>query len=97
MFIIELTYKVELEKVDEHLEAHITYLKQQYENKAFIASGRKIPRTGGVILSKLNNKNTLLEILEKDPFKINDLAEYKITEFIPSMTGKEFENLKENL
>ena len=44
-----------------------------------------------------NNKNTLLKTLEKDSFKINDLAEYKITEFIPSITGKEFEILKENI
>ncbi|MEM9919890.1 MAG: YciI family protein [Bacteroidota bacterium] len=95
MFVIELTYKVALEKVDEYLEAHIDYLKQQYADKTFIASGRKIPRTGGMILSKINSKEELLEILAKDPFKMNDLADYKIVEFIPSMTSKEFEVLKE--
>ena len=95
MFVIELTYKVALEKVDEYLEAHIDYLKQQYADKTFIASGRKIPRTGGMILSKINSKAELLEILAKDPFKMNDLADYKIVEFIPSMTSKEFEVLKE--
>ncbi|MEM1119399.1 MAG: YciI family protein [Bacteroidota bacterium] len=95
MFIIELTYKVELKRVDEYLEEHVNYLKEQYENDMFIASGRKVPRTGGVILSKTDDRKKLLEILEKDPFKINDLANYNITEFIPSMTSKMFENLKE--
>lgn len=95
MFIIELTYKVELSKIDEHLSAHIEYLKNQYENHVFIASGRKIPRTGGIILSRLEDKDELLNRLSEDPFKINDLAEYRITEFIPSMTSVEFENLKE--
>ena len=77
------------------MEAHIDYLKQQYADKTFIASGRKLPRTGGMILSKINSKEELLEILAKDPFKMNDLADYKIVEFIPSMTSKEFEVLKE--
>ncbi len=95
MFVIELTYKVELEKVDEYLEEHVEYLKKQYANKAFIASGRKVPRTGGVILSKIENKEALLQVLEEDPFQINDLADYKIVEFIPSMTSEEFEVLKE--
>ncbi|MEM8523040.1 MAG: YciI family protein [Bacteroidota bacterium] len=95
MFVIELTYKVELEKVDEYLEEHIDYLKKQYDNGAFIASGRKVPRTGGIILSKLESKEGLLQILNEDPFKMNNLADYKIIEFIPSMTSQEFEVLKE--
>ncbi|MEL6637945.1 MAG: YciI family protein [Bacteroidota bacterium] len=94
MFIIELTYKVDLAKVDAHLEAHVEYLKLQYANQAFVASGRKVPRTGGIILSKLESKAELLKILNEDPFKINDLADYNIVEFIPSMTSEEFKILK---
>lgn len=95
MFIIELTYKVTLSDIDKYLEEHIEYLKKQYANNIFIASGRKVPRTGGVILSKLKSKEQLIKILNKDPFKINDLANYKIIEFVPSMTSTPFENLKE--
>ncbi|MEO1411470.1 MAG: YciI family protein [Bacteroidota bacterium] len=95
MFIVELTYKVELEKVDAYLAAHIAYLEKQYARGAFIASGRKVPRTGGVILSKLASKAELLEVLEEDPFKINDLADYKVLEFVPTMTSEAFDVLKE--
>ncbi|MEL6732255.1 MAG: YciI family protein [Bacteroidota bacterium] len=95
MFIIELTYKVELEKVDAHLEAHVEYLKKQYANQTFIASGRKVPRTGGVILSKVESKEALLKVLDEDPFKVHGLADYRIVEFVPSMTSSDFENLKE--
>ena len=95
MFIIDLTYKVALEKVDQHLAAHVDYLKQQYAKKVFIASGRKVPRTGGIIFSQLDSKEELLKILDQDPFKVHDLADYQITEFIPSMTSKELEVLKE--
>jgi uncharacterized protein YciI len=95
MFIVSLTYIVDLEKVDELLPLHVDYLKNQYEKGNFIASGRKIPRTGGIILSKLDSIEKLEEVLNQDPFKINNLAEYKIEEFIPSMTSDDFVNLKE--
>ncbi len=95
MFIINLTYKVELDEVDNYLEEHIDYLKKQYADGIFIASGRKVPRTGGIILSKVKDKERLIEVLDRDPFKINDLAEYQIIEFIPSMTSKALEIIKE--
>ena len=95
MFIVSLTYIVDLEKVDELLPLHVEYLKSQYKKGNFIASGRKIKRMGGIIFSKLDSIKKLEEALNQDPFKINNLAEYKIEEFIPSMTSDEFVNLKE--
>ncbi len=93
MFIVELTYKVHLSHVDLYLEAHVSYLNEQYELGNFIASGRKEPRNGGVILSKISNKEELLAIIKKDPFNKHNLADYKLIEFIPSKVGKGFENL----
>lgn len=95
MFIVDLTYKVELIEVEIYLEKHILFLEEQYSNGVFIASGRKVPRTGGIILSNLKSRKELMRILEKDPFKINNLADYRITEFIPSMTSKEMVFVKE--
>jgi uncharacterized protein YciI len=95
MFIVSLTYIVDLNKVDELLPQHVEYLKDQYEKGSFIASGRKIPRTGGIIFSKLDSIEKLEKVLDQDPFKINNLAKYEIQEFIPSMTSDNFENLKE--
>ncbi len=96
MFIISLTYKVSLDEVDTHLNDHVAYLEKQYANGNFIASGRKIPRTGGVILSKLKKEDELRSVLKEDPFYKQELADYEITEFIPSMVGVGFENLKED-
>ncbi|WP_020526440.1 YciI family protein [Flexithrix dorotheae] len=95
MFIINLTYKVPLEKVDQYLEDHITYLNKQFESGNFLASGRKVPRDGGIILSKVSDKATLVEILDQDPFKSNDLADYQIIEFVPSKTCEELKFLLE--
>ncbi|HFD32661.1 MAG TPA: GTP cyclohydrolase [Gammaproteobacteria bacterium] len=96
MFIVSLNYIRPLEQVDSLLEEHIEFLNMQYEKKVFIASGRKVPRTGGVILARAKNKEELSAILEQDPFYKNDIAKYEITEFIPSMTLPEFTILKES-
>ena len=95
MFVISLTYKCQLEEVDKHLDAHVAYLKHEYSNGSFLASGRKVPRTGGVILSTVKTRNELELILERDPFFQAGIAKYEITEFIPSMVAEGFEKLKE--
>lgn len=45
MFIISLTYKSDLEEVDKLLDDHVVYLKKEYANGNFIASGRKLKFT----------------------------------------------------
>lgn len=95
MFIISLSYICDLKEVDKILPEHIDYLKIQYKKGNFIASGRKVPRTGGIILSKIKDIEELEQVLNQDPFKINNLSEYEIQEFISSLTNDEFLNLKE--
>ncbi|MEQ8475368.1 YciI family protein [Fulvivirga sp.] len=95
MFIINLTYKTELENIDKYLTEHIDFLNEQYKQGVFLASGRKVPRTGGIILAKVDSKSELMKIIEKDPFKINGLADYELTEFIPSKTCDELNFLLE--
>lgn len=95
MYIINLTYKVSLNKIDEFLSDHVEFLREQYRLGNFHASGRKTPRTGGVILSKISDKELLMNILAEDPFKANDLADYEMIEFVPTMTCKELEFLKD--
>lgn len=95
MFIVSVNYIKPLEQIDSLLEEHIEFLKGQYEKKMFVASGRKIPRTGGIILAKTKDREELDTILQQDPFYKNGAAEYEITEFVPSMTLPEYGGLSE--
>ena len=95
MFIINLTYKTELERIDQFLNDHIKFLDEQYQLGNFLASGRKIPRTGGIIISNVKSKSELHQIIEKDPFKKNELADFELTEFVPSKTCDELKFLME--
>ena len=96
MFVVILTYIKSLDVVDAHVEAHVKFLKENYEEKVFIASGRQVPRTGGVILARAANVEALQQVLEHDPFFKHGVAEYKIIEFVPSMVTPEFSSLLES-
>ncbi|MCT4534319.1 YciI family protein [Halodesulfovibrio sp.] len=96
MFIVSLTYTCSITKIDEHLEAHVEYLKKQYAAGNFIASGRKVPRTGGVILARFDSREELDKALHLDPFYIENLVSYDIQEFIPTMVGEGLEAMREN-
>ena len=86
LFILELTYHRGLAPVEANLQAHKEYLAKNYSTGRFLASGRKEPRNGGVILATGTRKD-MEETIRTDPFTINDAAKYSITEFLPSMTA----------
>jgi uncharacterized protein YciI len=95
MFIISLTYIKPLEEVDALLDEHVAYLKVQYALGTFLASGRKVPRTGGVILARTVSREEIETIITLDPFYTHGVAEYEITEFSPTMTIDELAFLRE--
>lgn len=90
MFIISLTYKVTIENVEHHIPEHNLFLQKHYDSGIFIASGRKEPRTGGVIISNAQSKNEVEQIIKEDPFYIHQVADYDITEFIPTKYNENF-------
>lgn len=94
MFIIDLEYIEPLDIVDNYLPLHIKYLEEQYSKNNFIASGKKVPRNGGIILSSLSSREKLDEIIAQDPFYKEKIAKYEVIEFRASMTAPEFESLK---
>ncbi len=93
MFVVILTYTKPLDVVDSHLEAHVEFLKKSYDEKVFIASGRQVPRTGGLILARAASKEALQQVLSNDPFYKNGVADYKIIEFVASMAAPEFQGM----
>jgi uncharacterized protein YciI len=93
MLVITLTYRVGLEQIDAALQDHIAWLDQQYADGVFLASGPRVPRTGGVILAKDVTPAELERILDLDPFQRQGLADYTVTEFVPSRTAPGFESL----
>ncbi|WP_328393574.1 YciI family protein [Streptomyces sp. NBC_00390] len=97
MFVLELTYTAPLERVDELLEAHLEWLDAQYEEGVFIASGRKNPRDGGVILAVGDDRACMERITAADPFVAGEVCTYRITEFIMTRTVPELTPYQQQL
>ncbi|NRD78006.1 YciI family protein [Bacillus sp. BRMEA1] len=93
MFIINLTYKAPIEKVDEAREEHIKFLQKYYAQSIFLASGPKVPRSGGIILAQEVSRVELETIIQEDPFWIKQIAEYEIIEFSPTMQASALSGL----
>lgn len=92
MQVVILSYKAPLETVDAHRPAHIEWLKALYAQGAMLASGRKTPPVGGVLLMR-GERAAVEALLEEDPFKIHGVADYAIHEFTPTMTAPGLEAL----
>ena len=81
MYIVSLTYTASLDRIDDALPAHRTWLDAQFAAGNFVAAGPKVPRDGGVILASNMERARLDTLLATDPFAEQDLAAYAITEF----------------
>lgn len=94
MIIVSISYVVPVEEVEKHFDAHITWLQQQYEAGVFVASGRKVPRSGGVILAK-GTPDAVRDVCEQDPFIIAGVAKFELTEVNFTRTIAAIEGLKD--
>jgi uncharacterized protein YciI len=97
MYIIDLNYIVSLEELDAHMTDHVKYLHKYYKQNTFVASGRKVPRTGGIILALASSRDEVEQIISEDPFSIHKLAEFTITEFLTSQMHPELKPLLKGL
>jgi len=83
LFVIDLTYITALENIDTLVEPHMAFIERCYASGLFLASGAKIPRTGGVIVARGKSVADIEALITGDPFHMAGVARYKITEFDP--------------
>lgn len=81
MFVIELTYTADLAAIDAQMPAHMAFLRTHYDAGRFLASGRQVPRTGGIILAVGSSRDEIEAIARADPFCVHGLATFRVIEF----------------
>lgn len=81
MFVVELIYKAPLAEIDAAMRAHMAFLRKHYADGHFLASGRKIPRDGGVILAVGKDRAEIEALMQSDPFVARGLADVRVIEF----------------
>ena len=85
MFLVLLTYQRPLAEIDRRMRAHVAFLEEGYRAGLFVASGRQVPRKGGVILAVSPSREGLEALMERDPFVSEGLASFEIVEFRTSL------------
>lgn len=85
IYVVVLTYIKPLDDVDAHIPAHVEWLKKGYSDGVFLASGRRIPRNGGVILATCDSIESLETRLSQDPFQKLSIAKAEIFPFEATM------------
>lgn len=93
MFVVSLEYVRPVEEVDVHMAAHKAWLEGHYASGTFLASGPKIPRTGGIILVTASSREEVDRILAEDPFHIHGLAKFDVVQFTVRTAGPGLEAL----
>ncbi|MBN0048613.1 hypothetical protein JS756_31895 [Streptomyces actuosus] len=97
MFVLELNYTAPLDAVDALLDAHVAWLDGHYTRGTFLASGRKEPREGGIVLAVAESRAQVEELTAGDPFVVAGVCTYRITEFIATRTAPELAAFRETL
>ena len=91
LFVVSLRYLVPLEKIDAAMPRHMKFLDKHYGQGDFLASGRQVPRTGGIIIARGKNRATVERMMQSDPFVKGKMASIDIVEFSASQVGKVLE------
>ncbi|MBC7150899.1 MAG: GTP cyclohydrolase [Rhizobium sp.] len=93
MFILSLTYVKPQAEADRLMEPHMAWVQQGYDSGMFLASGRKVPRTCGVILAR-GERAAIEAFVAGDPFAVHGVADYDITEVALTRTADGLDRLK---
>jgi uncharacterized protein YciI len=84
-FIIEITYTVPLEQIEQILPAHRAYIQSGYGRGLFLCSGPQVPRVGGIVVARAQSREEIESFFAEDPYNKNGAASYRIVEINPVM------------
>ena len=90
--VVLLTYRVPLTDIDAGMRAHMAWLDKGYAEGVFIASGRQVPRIGGVVISR-GHRAEVEALVASDPFVASGKAEAQVIEFNASQAADGFGEL----
>ncbi|MFJ6087942.1 YciI family protein [Streptomyces sp. NPDC092369] len=84
MYLLLSTYHASLDTMDALLPEHRAYLDQYRAVGVFLLWGRRVPRTGGVIVAHGVDRARIDTIVAEDPFVRANTATYEVIEIQPT-------------
>jgi len=93
VFVLLLTYVKPLAEVDALMREHVAWLDEHYAAGRFLVSGRRMPRTGGVIVARGDDPGEMEAIAANDPFVRGGVATCEVIRFRASQRAPALEPL----
>ncbi len=97
MFIIQSHYTKPLTEVDLHRQDHLNHINKYFAKDVFLIAGRTADgqgvANGSIIMANAPAKAAIIEIMEKDPYILANVARYEITEFNAGIYNGSLEGL----
>ncbi|ARU16341.1 YciI family protein [Croceicoccus marinus] len=93
MFILDITYTAPTERMDELLPDHVAWLEKGRDAGRFVAWGRKVPRTGGMVFA-VGVRVEIEAEAQRDPFVANGAASVTVIEFDAKFAAEGLEALR---
>ena len=93
MFVLLLSYTRPVEEVDALMREHMAWLREQYAAGRFLVSGRQVPRTGGVIVARGEDREEMESLAATDPFVTGGVATMQVVQFRASQTADGMDGL----
>ncbi len=81
--IVEITYTVTIEKINEVTPLHRAFLQGGYDAGKLLFSGPQVPRVGGIIVARGESLDEIRGFFQDDPYQKQGLATYRFIEFNP--------------
>ncbi|SDJ70030.1 Uncharacterized conserved protein YciI, contains a putative active-site phosphohistidine [Actinopolyspora mzabensis] len=97
MYVVLVHYTAPLADVDALLQDHSEWLSHHQDSGDFVASGRRHPRNGGVIIARSMSRGQLDAILATDPFVVHKVARQEVIEFQALRTIPELADYADHL
>ncbi|UUL81346.1 YciI family protein [Sphingomonas qomolangmaensis] len=86
MCLVLLTYVRPIEEVDAQMAAHVAFLSDAFEQGVLVIAGRRVPRTGGVLLFR-GEPDAVEAVAATDPFVTSGVATFEVVAFTASMAA----------
>jgi uncharacterized protein YciI len=94
VFVLLLTYVKPLAAVDALMREHVAWLGEHYAAGRFLVSGRRIPRTGGVIVARGDDRAEMEALAATDPFVRGGVATCEVIQFRASQRAPALDALR---
>jgi uncharacterized protein YciI len=85
-FVVTITFLSPFESFGEAVGRHGAFLTEGYDAGLLLVSGPRTSKTGGIVVARAESEAALRTYMDRDPFKLEGLADYEIAEFSPTMS-----------